>query len=79
MARIIKVEEANSWSKEETEINIDYLTVRCRWSELNRIEELRGMKGEPETPVEETAEETSVEETPKSKAATKPRTSKKGA
>jgi len=79
MALIINPEEAASWSKEETEINIAYLTDRCRWSELDLIEELRGMSDKPEIPVEETVKEIPVEEKPKPKAAAKPRTKQKGA
>jgi hypothetical protein len=41
MAREIKVEEAASWSQEETEKNLAYLEARVRWAEIRRVNELR--------------------------------------
>jgi hypothetical protein len=72
MAKNINVEEAASWSKEEAQANLKYLSDRLRWKEHARALELRDESApeeeEPtdeveETTDEETAEEESVEET----------------
>ena len=87
MSREIDVEEAASWSQEELESNVNYLTQRVRWAELNRIEEILGSDAvempEPPAETEPVAEGTNeTEDVPKKtttkKKTTKSRTKKKG-
>ena len=80
MARNINVEEAASWSKEELQTNVEYLEIRCRFPELDRISEILGSKATKAEPdsvpeVEEDEVEEEVVEAPKPR--TKPRTRKK--
>ena len=52
MARTINVEEAASWSDEETKENLKYLELRTRFTEMARVRELRGESDSEDTALE---------------------------
>jgi hypothetical protein len=73
MSMKYNVAEAASWSEEEADGIIFYVTQHCRWADLEQIEELRSGEKTKKAPVEETAPDgtNESEDVPKKKSADK--------